>query len=96
MVLCKPMNNETRDDLTLRLKRIAGQVGGLQRMLTEERSNADIVLQISAARAALAKVARILLHEHFAASLGQIVDQDAGARHQTIEGLLQMLERCDL
>jgi DNA-binding FrmR family transcriptional regulator len=30
MELCKPMNNETRDDLTLRLKRIAGQVGGLQ------------------------------------------------------------------
>lgn len=47
-----------------RLHRISGQVGGLERMVDEERYCIDILTQISAAQAALDKVALALLGEH--------------------------------
>lgn len=47
-----------------RLRRIAGQVGGLERMVDEERYCIDILTQISAVQAAIDKVALALLDEH--------------------------------
>ena len=47
-----------------RLRRISGQVGGLERMVEEERYCIDILTQISAAQAAIDKVALALLDEH--------------------------------
>jgi len=53
-----------KDRVRNRLRRIAGQVGGLERMVEEERYCIDILTQISAAQAALDKVALTLLEEH--------------------------------
>ena len=53
-----------KDKLKNRLRRISGQVGGLERMVEEERYCIDILTQISAAQAALDKVALELLGEH--------------------------------
>jgi CsoR family transcriptional regulator, copper-sensing transcriptional repressor len=47
-----------------RLRRIAGQVGGLERMVEEDRYCIDILTQISAVQAAIDKVALALLDEH--------------------------------
>jgi DNA-binding FrmR family transcriptional regulator len=47
---------ETVDDLLKRLKRIEGQVRGIQSMLTEERDCRDVVTQVSAATKALEQV----------------------------------------
>jgi CsoR family transcriptional regulator, copper-sensing transcriptional repressor len=47
-----------------RLRRIAGQVGGIERMVEEERYCIDILTQISAVQAAIDKVALALLDEH--------------------------------
>ncbi|MEX0973000.1 MAG: metal-sensitive transcriptional regulator [Solirubrobacterales bacterium] len=47
-----------------RLRRIGGQVGGLERMVDEDRYCIDVLTQISAVRAALDKVALALLDEH--------------------------------
>lgn len=47
-----------------RLRRIAGQVGGLERMVDDERYCIDILTQISAVQAAIDKVALTLLNEH--------------------------------
>ncbi len=54
----------TSDQLTKRLKRIEGQVRGIQRMVDEERYCIDILTQISAIQAALDKVALGLLDDH--------------------------------
>ena len=43
----------TVDDLLKRLRRIEGQVRGIQQMLTDERDCRDVVTQISAATKAL-------------------------------------------
>ncbi len=47
-----------------RLRRIAGQVGGLERMVDEDRYCVDILTQISAVQAAIDRVALALLDEH--------------------------------
>jgi len=47
-----------------RLRRIGGQVGGLERMVEEERYCIDVLTQISAVQAALDRVALALLDEH--------------------------------
>ncbi|MBK5219613.1 MAG: metal-sensitive transcriptional regulator [Thermoleophilia bacterium] len=55
---------DDKDKVKNRLRRISGQVGGLERMVEEERYCIDILTQISAAQAALDKVALVLLSEH--------------------------------
>ena len=47
---------ETTTDLIQRLRRIEGQVRGIQAMLTEERDCSDVVTQIAAASKALDQV----------------------------------------
>jgi DNA-binding FrmR family transcriptional regulator len=47
-----------------RLRRIEGQVRGLQKMVEEERYCADIVIQISSVQEALRGVGKALLRNH--------------------------------
>lgn len=54
----------TKGQLLDRLARIEGQVGGVARMVQEDRYCIDVVTQINAARAALDKVALGLLDGH--------------------------------
>jgi CsoR family transcriptional regulator, copper-sensing transcriptional repressor len=54
----------TKDQLQARLKRIEGQVRGVQGMVEDERYCIDILTQISAIQAALDKVALGLLDDH--------------------------------
>jgi CsoR family transcriptional regulator, copper-sensing transcriptional repressor len=51
------VRNDHKDARLKRLKRIEGQVRGLQRMIEEERYCIDILTQVSAASAALGGVA---------------------------------------
>jgi DNA-binding FrmR family transcriptional regulator len=53
-----------KDALLKRLRRIEGQVRGLQGMVEDDRYCIDVLTQISAAQAALDKVALGLLDEH--------------------------------
>jgi DNA-binding FrmR family transcriptional regulator len=54
----------TKDQLLGRLRRIEGQVGGIQRMVSDDRYCIDILTQIAAIQAALDKVALGLLDDH--------------------------------
>src|ERR1700722_12132753 len=54
----------TKDQLLSRLRRIEGQVRGIEGMVQEDRYCIDILTQIGAARAALDKVALGLLDGH--------------------------------
>ncbi len=55
---------ENQDALIKRMRRISGQVGGVERMISEERYCIDILTQISAVQAALDKVAVGVLDDH--------------------------------
>ena len=54
----------TKDQLLKRLRRIEGQVRGVEGMVDQERYCIDVLTQISAIQAALDKVALGLLDDH--------------------------------
>ena len=58
------MKDETKIKLQARIKRIGGQVGGIQRMMDEGRYCVDILNQISAVRSALDALGIELLTSH--------------------------------
>jgi DNA-binding FrmR family transcriptional regulator len=55
---------EIKDSNTKRLRRIEGQIRGLQKMVEEDRYCADIIVQIASAQEALRGVARSLMKNH--------------------------------
>jgi DNA-binding FrmR family transcriptional regulator len=65
----------TKDDYLKRLRRIEGQVRGIQRMVDEEQYCIDILTQVSAVTKALQAVSLSLLDEH----LGHCVVEAAKA-----------------
>jgi len=55
---------DDKDDYLARLRRVEGQVRGLQRMVEDDKYCIDILTQISAANSALKQVALGLLDDH--------------------------------
>jgi DNA-binding FrmR family transcriptional regulator len=54
----------TKEQLLNRLRRIEGQVGGIERMVEDDRYCIEVITQIAAVQAALDKVALGLLDDH--------------------------------
>jgi CsoR family transcriptional regulator, copper-sensing transcriptional repressor len=55
---------DAKHSIGSRLKRIEGQVRGLQKMIEEERYCADVLMQLSSVQEALRGTGRALLHNH--------------------------------
>jgi DNA-binding FrmR family transcriptional regulator len=55
---------ETKEDLLRRLRRIEGQVKGIQRMIGDDKTCIDILTQVSAVRAAIGKVGSLILEKY--------------------------------
>ncbi|MEJ7875877.1 MAG: metal-sensitive transcriptional regulator [Solirubrobacterales bacterium] len=62
--LSNPGYIDHKEDVLKRLRRISGQVGGVERMVNDERYCIDILTQVSAVQAALDKVSLALLDDH--------------------------------
>lgn len=58
------MDEQSRKKTIARLRRAAGQIEGIARMLEEKRSCDEVLVQLSAARAALGRVAQLVLEAH--------------------------------
>lgn len=79
------------DALLTRLRRIEGQVRGLQRMVEEDRYCVDILVQLAAVRAALDEVGLALLADH---TRGCVADAlRSGDGEAAIEELLGAVRR---
>jgi CsoR family transcriptional regulator, copper-sensing transcriptional repressor len=88
------MNDTTRAAVTVRLKRIEGQVGGLQRMVSEDRYCVDLPTQITAVRAALHKVEEEVLRNHVSRCVvNAFASGDATEQRQKIEELVTTIGR---
>jgi CsoR family transcriptional regulator, copper-sensing transcriptional repressor len=64
---------ENKDDYLMRLRRIEGQVRGLQRMVDEDKYCIDILTQVSAATKALQAVAIGLLEDHLSHCVAEAI-----------------------
>ena len=80
----------TKDQLLKRLKRVEGQVRGVERMVEEDRYCIEVLTQISAVQAALDKVALGLLDQH---AHHCIIDAGAGDQHDRTEELMSAVGR---
>ena len=58
------MDEKLKKSQLARLSRIEGQVRGVARMVDEDRYCIDVINQVRAVRAALAKVEQDILHDH--------------------------------
>jgi DNA-binding FrmR family transcriptional regulator len=77
-----------------RLRRIEGQVGGLVRMVEEERYCVDILTQIRAARAALRRVEEAVLRDHMEHCVAQAIRSgDPAEQKKKVDELLGVLGR---
>lgn len=74
------MENEVREKVRGRVKRIAGQIAGVQRMIEEERYCVDVLNQISAVRSALDALGVELLTNHLKTC---VLGRDEGSAHPT-------------
>ena len=86
----KERNENERRDLMNRLKRIEGQVRGLQRMLEEDTVCPEILNQASAVQSALSSFCRVLLASHIHSCVAS--DLRAG-RDETVDELMDVLQK---
>ena len=72
------MKNEIREKVLARIKRIAGQVAGVERMIEQDRYCVDVLNQISAIRSALDALGVELLTSHLETC---VLGSDKDGRH---------------
>jgi DNA-binding FrmR family transcriptional regulator len=83
-----------KEALSARLKRIEGQVRGIERMVEDERYCIDILTQISAIQAALDKVALGLLDGHaHTCVIGADADQQDERTEEMMAAVGRLLRR---
>jgi CsoR family transcriptional regulator, copper-sensing transcriptional repressor len=82
---------EQREDLLARLRRIEGQVRGVQKMIEEGRDCVDVVDQITAFNAAGREVAMMLIESHLRACAAEAADE--GERDEIIREVGKALRK---
>ncbi|HSU06932.1 MAG TPA: metal-sensitive transcriptional regulator [Acetobacteraceae bacterium] len=88
------MKHTTKEAVVMRLKRIEGQVGGLMRMVAEDRYCVDVLTQIAAIRAALHKVEEQVLRDHVSHCVaGAFSSGDVADQQQKLEELVETIGR---
>jgi len=80
-----------KDDLLQRLRKIEGQVRGLQRMIEEGRYCIDVLTQLAAARQGLNRVGMLILDRHIKGCVVNAIR--SGEEERAVEELNQVLLR---
>jgi len=88
------MSPEIKEKVEARLRRVAGQVAGIQRMVAGDRYCVDVLMQISAVRAALGQVSKMLLESHIQTCVtGTFESNDPDDRAEKIQELVRIFEK---
>ncbi|HVC60046.1 MAG TPA: metal-sensitive transcriptional regulator [Acetobacteraceae bacterium] len=88
------MHQETKRAVAARLSRIEGQVAGLSRMVEADRYCVDVLTQIAAVRAALAKVEAQILHDHVDTCVASaFASGDPEEQRQKVDELVETIGR---
>lgn len=88
------IDEQEQAKLLARLRRVHGQVGGILKMVEDERYCVDILIQIAAARSALNKVAQLLLESHVDTCVADAIEHgNAQQRREKLDELFEVLGR---
>lgn len=83
-----------KNGLINRLKRIEGQVRGLQQMIADERYCIDVLHQLQAVRSALGGVESIVLKDHAASCVADAIESgDAADQAAKFAELVDLFEK---
>jgi DNA-binding FrmR family transcriptional regulator len=81
-------------DTLNRLKRIEGQVRGIAQMVVDDRYCIDVLHQVQAVKAALAKAESQILKDHAACCVSEaIAAGDAAEQREKFNELIELFER---
>lgn len=83
--------NNDKEALIKRLKRIEGQVKGIQKMVEDDRYCVDILTQISAIRSAINKVGTIILENHMKGCVSESIKE--GNSEEMINELMKTIDK---
>jgi DNA-binding FrmR family transcriptional regulator len=84
---------QNKDDYLKRLRRIEGQVRGLQRMIDEDQYCIDILTQVAATTKALQSVAIGLLEEHLGHCVAQAVAEGGDTASEKVREASEAIAR---
>lgn len=84
-------SHEEKRLLQIRLRKIAGQIGGIEKMLESDQDCPDILMQVVSVRKALKSFSEVLIRQHAHECLEHTPDPDASRRK--MRELLKVLER---
>ena len=88
------IDDETRGKALGRLRRIEGQVQGIQRMVEEDKYCVDILLQLTAVQGAVEQVQRLLLGRHIESCVADAVRSGSTRdRQNKMDELLEVFSR---
>jgi CsoR family transcriptional regulator, copper-sensing transcriptional repressor len=77
--------------LQLRLRKVAGQIAAIEKMIEEDRDCPDVLMQVVSARKALKSFAEVVIHQHSHECIAHATDPKEGQRK--LRELLSVLER---
>jgi DNA-binding FrmR family transcriptional regulator len=83
---------QDKTQLLTRLRRIEGQVRGLQKMIDEEKYCVDVLTQVSSVMAALQKVGVIVLEHHIQGCVRNAILEGEG-EDRAVRELIEVVER---
>jgi DNA-binding FrmR family transcriptional regulator len=84
----------TREKVLARLRRIGGQVAGIERMVREDRYCVDVLHQVAAVEAALDRVGKLILTSHIETCVTDaLAAGDARARQGKLRELFEVFTR---
>ncbi|OGO40541.1 MAG: hypothetical protein A2147_02610 [Chloroflexi bacterium RBG_16_57_8] len=87
-----PSYLEDKEKVLLRLRKMEGQIKGIQRMVEQDKYCIDILNQLSSVIAATQKVASIMMRDHIRGCVREALTHN-GHGDQHIDELLTVVER---
>jgi DNA-binding FrmR family transcriptional regulator len=88
------MTPEMKNTVRGRLARVEGQVRGLMQMVEQDRYCLDVIAQVRAAKAALAKVEQMVLADHLGSCVEDaIASGDPARQREKVAELIDVLGR---
>lgn len=85
---CRPAHDPALEaDVLDRLKRIEGQVRGIQRMVHDRRACNDIIIQLAAVKAAVSQVSLTVLNCHLCERLAEDLEQGRDFKDSLAEAM---------
>ena len=85
------LNEQEITDITKRLRKVGGQINGIEKMVHDSRYCVDILQQVIAARSALSQVALIILESHTKSCVVNAIRDDRA--DESISELMKVLSK---